>query len=359
MWLINLVLVIFVLEQCIVLSAQKTTPSNTTAQLPKVPLTAFTAATEICDINYANWETVLLSMIHHENRLNHTITHVVISPTDLGYLEGFEHWRHMVTQHHKNNTLAVFVGLSKETCDYFEHNHYHHFCMIITEEQRVALDRKVNVDMMVGLVKVVGPLLLLKHNLTTIMTEMDIFWARDPLQDLEALSNKQYDMQVTSHVTLNGSIPITQTGELNIGLYYVRPTNNSIKLFHDMMRYSILSHKYLYSHRTYDQKLFDHFLRRRDKLIPPQWPELFADLDVLFPVNNISYRRLPGDLYTHNHRDQVRFSNRTIALHISWGFKPPSQRIYCAYTLGLMNNTRSYEPPSAYLGKTCFSCCVT
>lgn len=107
---------------------------------------------------------------------------------------------------------------------------------------------------------------------------------------------------------------------------------------------------------SWDQKLFDHFIRTdvpTDET-PPAWNEYYVNWQSFITTNeSVIWRRLPGELYTHNQGKLIRVFPQTMAVHISWGKGPPSERIYCASQLGLVPSVARFD--EEYKGVQCFS----
>jgi hypothetical protein len=68
---------------------------------------------------------------------------------------------------------------------------------------------------------------------------------------------------------------------------------------------------------------------------------------------NFRWLRLAGDVFTHNDAQELAIVPQTLAYHISWGIDPPSRRIHCAWTLGLLPT--NYTHISTYDKQVCFA----
>jgi hypothetical protein len=68
---------------------------------------------------------------------------------------------------------------------------------------------------------------------------------------------------------------------------------------------------------------------------------------------NFRWLRLAGDVFTHNDAQELAIVPQTLAYHISWGIDPPSRRIHCAWTLGLLPT--NYTHITTYDKQVCFA----
>jgi hypothetical protein len=93
-----------------------------------------------------------------------------------------------------------------------------------------------------------------------------------------------------------------------------------------MLSFILLHAHYVATTRTSDQKLFDHAIRatRPRSEEAPIWGKQFLDLRLT--NRSTAWRRLPGDLYTHNIGKVIRITDQVITMHISWGVDPPERR---------------------------------
>jgi hypothetical protein len=109
---------------------------------------------------------------------------------------------------------------------------------------------------------------------------------------------------------------------------------------------------------TADQKVFDRFIRSDAPPAGeeiPVWNELFVNWQSIRPASHFEgfrWARVPGDIVTHNDVTELALVPQTLAYHISWGVDPPSRRIYCAYTLGLLPT--NYTPVDSFNKQVCF-----
>ena len=169
----------------------------------------------------------------------------------------------------------------------------------------------------------------------------------------------QYDIQVSAHVYFNAAKVVTTVPkELNIGFFFVRPTTSAIQLFSDLLHFLTL---WPFAHvdiATMDQKLFDLFIRNSPGPPGEQTPcclDYFTGWEKIRPQSHFQgfyWLRLPGAVFTHNDAQELAIVPETLAYHISWGIDPPSRRIHCAYTLGLLPT--NYTHITTYDNQVCF-----
>jgi hypothetical protein len=347
------------------------------------------AATEIYEENYLRWTKDLHALLHSPGYED--TTHITITITDMGYQAIFQHWFHMVQQpppaDKSIHNRGVIVALDTPTCEYLRNNNaffknppsslshnstsyftsHQIWCMTFQEKHKKAMDGYMTNDFLISMAKMISPRFVIEANLSVIISEMDIFWNLNPILELESEKNKEYDFQVSSHVIYNnnkhdhntGSATTTGTtetskkplsawhvettkDEVNIGFFYVRPTSTSFLLYLALKNYAILHNGDLAWKRTFDQKMYDRFLRQRhrepDEQRPIHLENNFHDFEKVTPDIPVKWRRLPGELYTHNRDKIVCFDrNSTLTIHISFGVRTPLQRIDCASSLGLID----------------------
>jgi hypothetical protein len=156
----------------------------------------------------------------------------------------------------------------------------------------------------------------------------------------------------------NRKVVTTVPKELNIGFFYLRPTRAAILLFTDLLHFLTLWTFATVDIATMDQKLFDLFIRN----IPgPPGEQTPCCLDRLVGWEKIrppthfegfKWLRLDGAVFTHNDAMELAIVPQTITYHISWGIDPPSRRIHCADTLGLLPS--NYTRITTYDNQVCF-----
>lgn len=170
----------------------------------------------------------------------------------------------------------------------------------------------------------------------------------------------QYDIQVSAHVYFNWrKVVTTVPKELNIGFFFLRPTPGAKLLFTDMLQFLTQWPFATMDIATMDQKLFDLFIRNYPG---PKGEDQPCCLDRIVGwekarpkrhFEGFKWLRLPGDVFTHNDAQELAIVPQTLAYHISWGIDPPSRRIHCAYTLGLLPT--NYTHTTTYDNQVCFA----
>lgn len=283
-------------------------------------------------------------------------TTVVLSVTDMPYAEEFPSWYYTRAQY--PGLINVLIAFNKETCIHLRTKlyMYDHLCVIYPDSM-YRVFKSISANMAVGFIKVIFPLTVLANvRKNVIFSEMDVFWRVNPVPELTSEENSKFDIQVTAHVDFWPSL-ITLKRELNIGFYYLKVTNSTLLLFSDMLSYATINSIYMGSFRTWDQKLFDHFIRGNNpvnedapqmKMMFKNWEKFRTDGE----LEKLKWRRLPGSKYIHNQGKKLPLLKETIVYHLSWGLVKPSLRIYCAFTLGLVSY--NYTVPVEYLNTNCF-----
>lgn len=181
---------------------------------------------------------------------------------------------------------------------------------------------------------------------------MDIFWKKNCSNELKLPQNADYDVQVSSHLDDSPLFSIIY-GEVNIGFFYIRSTIASIMMYNNMMQNVSQHYELMGTYRTWDQKLFDRFLRfpvKHGEALPA-WNDRFLNVgSFLNSSYTLNVRRLPSN-YSHNIpgydtiiKSKLQYHENTMFVHISWGIDHPKFRIHCAYKLGPLNDA-SYRPP--------------
>lgn len=169
-----------------------------------------------------------------------------------------------------------------------------------------------------------------------------------------------YDIQVSAHVFWNARKQVTTVPkELNIGFFFVRPTPGAKQLFRDMLQFFTQWPFASVDIATLDQKLFDRFIRNDPS--PPGEENVccanyFEGWRLARPASHFKgfkWLRLAGDIFTHNDAQELAIVPQTLTYHISWGIDPPSRRIHCAYTLGLLPT--NYTHTTKYDKQVCFA----
>lgn len=280
----------------------------------------------------------------------------VLSMANIAYSDAFESFYNVTSI---NNKRSFIIAIDLMTCDYLNNRNMPHLCVLQTVSGERAFHSVAPPIMFtVGLSKIWFPLVFASLNISCIFSEMDIFWQHDPVErDLDSYENIEFDFQVTGHVDF-WPIVYALPSEINIGFFYLRPSASAITFFTDMLLYSTMHSRLFSELYTFDQKLFDNFLRWNLKTEEkPKWREHFQQI-AHFASENVEFkwRRLPGLLYLHNQGDQLCFNKEVITVHISWGISTPSKRVYCAHTLGLMpiyneHLTQVYENKCCFCGK--------
>lgn len=147
--------------------------------------------------------------------------------------------------------------------------------------------------------------------------------------------------------------------ELNIGFFFLSPTPGAKQLFTDMLQFLIQWPFATMDIATMDQKLFDRFIRNDPAPRGEEQPcclDHFVGWEKARPQSHFEgfkWLRLPGDVFTHNDAQELAIVPQTLAYHISWGIDPPSRRIHCAYTLGLLPT--NYTHITTYDNQKCFA----
>lgn len=315
------------------------------------------AALEFSVLNRVQWRSQLRQFLNFSTNGTLRPSHVVFTLSNAQYMHGFSLWYNMTRS---KSSISVIVALDAKSCAFLASGsqqtaaaHDFYLCTDVPETmKRAFVDTPAGaepIDLMVGLVKILAPLVFLSAKLDSVFSEMDVFWRKDPRPDLFSEANHRFDIQVSPHVILAGPVSVSCECELNIGLYYVRTTSLSKTLFDDMLSFVLLHAHYVATTRTSDQKLFDHAIRasRPSSEEPPIWGEQFLDLRLT--NRSTVWRRLPGDLYTHNIGKVIRITDQVITMHISWGVDPPARRTLCAAVIGFLSSPKHAAPK-----KPCF-----
>ena len=282
---------------------------------------------------------------------------VVLTLSDLAYKDGFANWYAMVDQP-RGCALIVSLG-DGPTCAYLREQEFPSICMQIPKSLasfysfKGSYSNSFQSRFAVGLAKIIYPLIFLANHRDVLISEMDVFWKSNCFSELYREDNLKYDIQTSSHV-VNPTFA-TARGEINIGFLLVRSTTASIQTFYQMLRYTILHPTPMGAFPTYDQKLFDRFIRFKvpEGDEPSQWHALFPN-DVLHFESSLKtpwhlslqWRRLPVELYVHNIGSKLLLTDKTITVHISFGIGEPVRRVYCAHRLGLISPAVAYAAPT-------------
>jgi len=285
-------------------------------------------------------------------------TAVTLTLTDMRYAEHFPYW---YQSRRLFGVEGIIVAMDASTCVHLEENFdgFLHLCMHTPETTKRAPPHKTSTLVAVG--KIVFPLLFLaEYNMSVIFSEMDVFWRSSPYPFFAQESRKQYDIEVSAHVNFTPRKEvIAMPKEINIGFFYARPSLGGCQLFSDLLHMLVLMPFQHIDKVTADQKLFDRFIRNvpapkgED---PPGMAELFLGWEEIRPpahFEHFRWARLPGAIFTHNDVQELAIVPETVTYHISWGIDPPSRRIYCAYTLGLLPS--NYTPTADFEKMTCFA----
>lgn len=250
---------------------------------------------------------------------------VVLGLSSMVYKDAFVNWYQMSGQ---PSGCALIVTWDASTCEYLAESQMPSICM---EEPASLLNVYASLPdikslLSVALAKLIFPWAFLLHGRSVLLTEMDVFWAKDCFLDLDRPENKVYDMQVANHIDLDMPGFRDSKGEINIGFFYVRPTMAARVVFSQMLSYGISHALALGSHRTMDQKLFDRFIRLYYVAMgdePPQWSHRFTDFADFVAASNSTpawkefrWRRLPVFFYPHNIGSKLQFHNSTNLVHI-------------------------------------------
>lgn len=309
----------------------------------------------------------------HEKGVKHC-QDVILTFSDLAYVDAFGNWYNMTNVDRTNRKLSAdsncnYIVTLGAITHYLQQKKKNNILMLVPGSLKTLMSNdteqythEFKMNYFVGMSKLIFPYIFLNYGIDVLVSEMDIFWKKNCLNELNLPENKNYDVQVTSHIEYSSIFTIGK-GEVNIGLYYIRSTNASMIMYNNMMEYLYHQHKLLGTHRTWDQKLFDRFLRNpiKDGDDPPGWddklPNVGAFLNSSSTLNTgLNFRRLPIN-YTHNlkgennkknYHSKVQYHENTMTVHISWGINAPKDRIYCAYKLGLLID-ESYQPPPKHV----------
>ena len=322
-------------------------PLNVTALFSTDGTAISKSALDLISVN------LLLPQLHFAMR---NCSKVVLSLSNMAYQAVFESWYESVRQ---PPGCALIIAWDSVTCEYLEIHQLPAVCMkepaslaeTYAAQPRI-FDPEFREIFAVAMAKMVFPWALLQHGCNVALSEMDVFWATDCLAELEKEEHARYDVQVSNQVLYPGFH--SSRGEVNIGFFYVRSTTASLLMFADMLAYAVTHALPLGSHRTFDQKLFDRFLRHQlapgDE--PCQWNHRFGDFAAFAASKTwhqtLRWRRLPILLFPTNigrRGSKLQFHNATLAVHISFGIKEPNLRMYCAHRLGLVSANSSYRPP--------------
>lgn len=299
-------------------------------------------------------------------------TTITISFSNLEYANAFENWYNMV------GACSLIIALDEETCKYLK-SHYlrRHLCMFVPSSVKlvfssdtVLYDKEFKGNFLISMAKFMYPGILVFCDKSVIVTEMDVFWHNtvNVMSDLFHANHSDFDAQVSSHI-LYSSTPQQKfslaKGEINIGFFFIRTNFRSKLMYMEMINYAVHHTVEMGSYRTWDQKLYDRFIRFKGRLPigdeASQWDHHFKDFDHFVKVSHwhrcqknnetktkiennkcgIRWRRLPSTYTTNIGRrgSKLQFHAKTATVHISFGIKEPMMRIYCGYKLGLINKT--------------------
>lgn len=146
-------------------------------------------------------------------------------------------------------------------------------------------------------------------------------------------------LQVTAH---------SYHPEVNIGSWYVRPTEAGKQFMWSLLEAVLANPTAMSSARTMDQKLFDNYLRRQDSPKSTQWPESFP----LVPRHSMAYKVLSFKQLPHWHAPhflETCFNITTLHCYPTYVWE---ERLSCAYELGLMDASRKFNHTRRCLPQT-------
>ena len=289
---------------------------------------------------------------------------VTLSLSNLAYADAFNNWYTMV-----GAECSAIIALDAKTCVYLAaRKELRSWCMVSPpsltakfQSNHALFDPDFQQNYLVGTAKLIFPAILVLCGKSVIVSEMDVFWqTRNVVGDLLSAENAVYDVQMSSHVVYSYQQQVFALGrgEVNIGFFFIRHSLRTTIMFKELLLYAIYHSTELGFYRTYDQKLYDRFVRHP---LPAEddrheWDHRFLDFPRFAAAaewhngsTGIPWRRLPLTYTTNIGRrgSKLRFDNRTATVHISFGIKEPSHRLYCAYRLGLISPNSSYSPPSS------------
>lgn len=316
-------------------------------------------------------ETVLSNLADTAKRIAASFSHcaeVTISFSNLAYEPVFDNWFLMVGEH----GCSAIIALDDETCAHLVSKpSLRGWCMVkppsLTakfETNPKLYDLDFQGNFLLGMAKLLFPALFVFCGKGVIFSDMDLFWQGNNVRaDLLGERNAAFDIQIASHVLYNYQHHrfSPARGEVNIGFYFFRHTPRTTVFFRELLLYTVHHAIELGFYWTWDQKLYDRFIRNP---LPAgddgyQWDNRFKDFKEWAAVATwhngsagIPFRRLPSSIYTTNigrRGSKLQFHNETATVHISFGIKEPALRMYCAHRLGLVSAKSSYRPPSSLL----------
>jgi hypothetical protein len=288
---------------------------------------------------------------------------VTISFSNLAYSNVFTNWYTMV-----GSNCSAIIALDDDTCAYLTARkaHFRSWCMVTPpsilakfKSNTAIFDQDFKNNYLLGMAKLLFPGIFVFLGKHIIFTDMDLFWqTENVVDDLLSTTNKVYDVQIASHILYNYQHQqfTLGRGEVNIGFFFFRHTPRTLVFFKELLLYTIFHTVELGFYWTWDQKLYDRLIR--SSLPPgddlPQWDSRFKDFKEFSAIlskgqNGILWRRLPSTYTTNIGRrgSKLQFHPKTATVHISFGIKEPTNRMYCAHRLGLIAPNSSYLPSSS------------
>lgn len=271
-------------------------------------------------VKFSHDNVMNVSETRHDNAgrlgLQRQITHICFTATNMAYGPALDNWIVMVSQN--VSMIGVIIATDEPTCTYAHERGHPVLCFqsegLSTIWESITDQAKMGMGV-VGIAKVLGPFVALEFNLNVVFSEMDVWWQHDPLPELTKEENAKYDVQISSTVWHNNHNAHMNTGELNIGFFYARSTDETIRIFINMAQHIILNPIPLFTTATYDQKIVDRYVRTPYATLPsdtgnlPQtWDWYFPDQDVADHVAH-KWRRLPVTYTLNGYVACVCFQN--------------------------------------------------
>lgn len=304
------------------------------------------AIREIITFNYNIFNNSLNYWLEQYNITSVNNRIIVFSLTDISYSENFLNWYQMTTT---NNSFGIIVAMNHEACVYLKTMNKPYICYEKTNNFRTIYDVSA-LSLTIALIKWMGMCVFLDNNFDVIMSEMDVFWRQNPIPELLQPSEyDRFDIQITQHCDYYpwNEIAIAETshGIVNIGFIFAKRGSEKAKLFLRKLLLYIETFPNFFSPPSknwpIDQVLFDSSLRYYNQYkekFPPN--KFYNQSDYI--VHDIAYKKLSPARFLHNSGDIIKLAFDTKTVHLSWGIRPSSKRIYCAYTLGSFSYQLKY-----------------
>lgn len=279
---------------------------------------------------------------------------ITLTIANIQYKQGLLSFYDMISIYELN---PIVIAIDRDTCNYLSNYTTNILCI----HQRFTNLKRPD---LVGIAKIVAPMIALKCGKDVIFSEMDVFWFSNPMLELTLPDNRIFDVQVQGHIH-----PRSWKEwycQINIGFFFVRTSFASQKLFSEMFNFVSENFFIFTSAKCGDQQVFDFFIRFSKGRLPanelssPGFNEskymqrVFAKE---LPTNNATWRRLPIHLYRHIQGHSIlippeeKIPGQMILAHSYAG--TPENRIYCGYELGVVKHA-SYTIPKAFQNYTCF-----